>query len=241
MRALRPEDSLFVPLWCRARCAIEYPGLGVGAEDAALLRRVRADFSAARRSDCALYALRELLLARSARAALAEAPGLAVADLGCGLDTLPRRLGGEGTLRYYVDLPEAVSLRASLLPPAAGESYIAADLRSGLPEGIAAPEGVIFLMGGLLCHLGTEAALTLLADIARRFPGACLAFDGLGANYRGLARLPGEGELRSAALASLVRVRALPPELAALPPAERVKLAALLRTALRFYVGRCGA
>ena len=70
--------TLLVPLWCRARCAAEYPALGVGAADALLLKGVRADFSAARQADCTLYALRETLMLAAAARCLSEHPGAAL-------------------------------------------------------------------------------------------------------------------------------------------------------------------
>ena len=109
--------TLLVPLWCRARCAAEYPALGVGEADALLLKGVRADFSAARQADCTLYALRETLMLAAAWRYLGEHPGAALIDLGCGLDTVLRRAGGELTRRYYVDLPEVIALRESCCRP----------------------------------------------------------------------------------------------------------------------------
>ena len=118
--------TLLIPLWCRAEFARRYPASGLGAEDAALLRSLRADFSAARLADCRLYALREALMLSAARRYLAERPGAALVDLGCGLDTLLRSAGGAENPQYYVDLPEALSLRrgkgSAISPPTSAAS-----------------------------------------------------------------------------------------------------------------------
>ena len=144
--AAGPESTLLVPLWCRAQCELIYPSLGVGAADAELLRSFRADFSQARRADCALYALRELLMKSAAEKYLAQHPRAAIVDLGCGLDTLPRRLGSGGNRRYYVDLPDVIALRERLLPPQATEEYIPADLRCpDFLDRIDAEHGAVFL------------------------------------------------------------------------------------------------
>lgn len=237
-----PASTLLVPLWCRARCALEYPSLGVGEEDARLLRALRGDFSAARGSDCLLYALREKLMLAAAGRFLAGRPDAALVDLGCGLDTLLRRVPGTGE-RVYVDLPEVMELRARLLPPEPGERYIAADLRAPEPLGGIGRAGGFVIMAGLLCHLPDGAGAALLASLAGAFPGGGAAFDGIFAAARGgmpLSRLPGRAALvREGYFASLTRAKKLPRGFEAVPAAERLKLSALLNTgALRFYEAR---
>ena len=232
--------TLLTPLWCRAEFARRYPASGLGAEDARLLRSLRADFSAARLADCRLYALREALMLSAARRYLDERPGAALVDLGCGLDTLLRSAGGEENPRYYVDLPEALSLRSRLLPPREGERYIAADVR-GLDflREISAGDGAFFALSGLLCHLEREEALRLLAEIRSAFPGAGLAFDGPALRAREyVSALPPERELRAALGGKIRRMTRLPSELQSLPAAGRAKLALLMRTTLRFYEAR---
>ena len=243
---MTPAESALLPLWCRAKCALEYPALGVGGADAGIIRGLRADFSLARRSDALLYALRELLLAAAAEEYLAGHPRAAIVSLGCGLDTLPRRLGPAHGARIYVDLPEVIALRRRLLPEAEGETYIAADLaRGGFREPVPAGDGAFFLMGGLLCHLDAGASAGLLGGLGADYPGAGLAFDGLSPLARRLAgmasALPGEAELSRRCSLSVKRVKRLPDAFAAVPAGRRLRLAALLHTgALRFYAGRCG-
>ena len=238
--------TLLIPLWCRARCAIDYPALGVGEADTEVLRSLSADYSQARRTDCALYALRELLLRDAARSFLDEMPRAAIIDLGCGLDTLARSLGGEENARFCVDLPEVIELRRELIPPAAGEAYIAADVRDfAFLKSISAPDGAVFLMGGLLCHLEREHVITLLRTIASDFPGCRLAFDGVGSAARVLdgkvaaSALPDAARLRRECGIDVRAMRALPAEFAALPFGTRARLALLLGCgALRFYRAR---
>lgn len=239
--------TLLIPLWCRAKCAIDYPALGVGEADTEVLRSLSADYSQARRTDCALYALRELLLRDAARAFFAEMPHAAIIDVGCGLDTLSRSLGVEENARYFVDLPEVIELRRDLIPPAAGETYIAADVRDfAFLKSISAPDGAIFLMGGLLCHLEREHVISLLRAIAAAFPGCHLAFDGVGSAARVLdgkvaaSALPGAARLGRECGIDVRAMRALPAEFAALPFGTRARLALFLGCgALRFY--RAGA
>lgn len=235
--------TLLIPLWCRAKCALDYPMLGVGASDAEVLRSLSADFSEARRSDCVLYAMRELLLRDAACAHLAEAPRAAIVDVGCGLDTLARSLGTSANARYYVDLPEVIELREQLIPRVTGETYIAADVCDfAFLKSIIAPEGAVFIMGGLLCHLERERVAALLKAIAAAFPGCGMAFDGLSAAAKVLdgniaaSSLPGPARLARECGIDIHAVRRLPVECAALPFGVRARLVLLLRSgALRFY------
>ena len=244
---MTPLESALVPLWCRARCALEYPALGVGGEDARIISRLRADFSAARRSDCALYALRERLALDAADAYLKERPGAALVDLGCGLDTALRRIGGAANARYYIDLAETLELRRELIPAGPGETYAAADLRLGLPDlKIDAEGGAFFLLSGLLGHMEPGAAKALLVEIAGRFPNCALAFDGVsgsafslfGRGAQLVSPLPAKRELRRM-FRRCERVSRLPEGFSALPPARRAKLGLLLGTGLLgFYSAR---
>lgn len=244
--AAGPEATLLVPLWCRAQCELIYPSLGVGAADAELLRSFRADFSQARRADCALYALRELLMKSAAEKYLAAHPRAAIVDLGCGLDTLPRRLGSGGNRRYYVDLPDVIALRERLLPPQATEEYIPADLRCpDFLDRIGAEHGAVFLMGGLLCHLEDMEWRALLSELASRFAMCMAAFDGigrvalsLGAQRGGFkSYLPVKSAMyRTFGFGSLEAVTRLPAVFESVPVGERIKLRVLLKTGvIRFY------
>lgn len=226
---MRELDSTLIPLWCRARCAVEYPALGVGGDDAETLRRLRgADFALARRADCTLYALRERLMLDAAEAFLASRPGAALVDLGCGLDSLLRRVRGECSRRVFVDLPEIMELRRELLPPRPDESFFVADLRSGdFFERFSAPEGAFFVLSGLLCHLERPLVISLMSRMARDFPGCGLAFDGLGLAASPLHPLPDDKTLESLFPRGFQRVRRLP-EPFPLPLAKRLKLSALL-------------
>ncbi len=236
LREGTPEYSMFIPAYCRARCALEYPYLGVGSADAGLLRSIRADFSAARRADCTLYALRERLVLKSAGRYLMTHPKAALVDIGCGLSTTLRELETEGC-RYYVDLPEAIRLRNRLIPIADNERCISLDVREREIDGIPAGDGVFFVMAGLLCHLWEDEAAALLRCLARRYPGAGMAFDGVGLKGRLRSSLPKEQRLREiTGLGGVKRVTGLPEEFGRLPAQKRLKLSLLLKSGqLRFY------
>lgn len=242
---LSPEEAtLLVPVWCRAQCALQYPELGVGREDAELLRRLRAGVPDARRSEPLLYALRRSLMAGSLAEWLARHPEGTLVDLGCGLDTLLRSVDNGCCRMVYADLSGAIALRAGLLPPRERETYIAADLRE---RGALAAAGIsgeaCFVMGGLLCHLTEGEARALIARLAAEFPGSCAVFDALGFVPRApesaqiRSRLPGTAALRRwEGVGSVLAERRLPVSFRRLPPGKRLRLRALLASgALRFY------
>lgn len=232
-----PVSSLVIPLWCRAQCRVLYPQLGVGEDDAETVSRLRADFTAARQSEPLLYALRQDMLASRLEAYLASHPRAVLIDLGCGLDTLLRRMDNGCCRRIYVDLPEAMALREKLLPAREREEYVAADARK-LPrfEGIDPAEGVYIVMSGLSCHLTPDENRALISALARTFPGARVGFDALGAPARLFSSsmgirsyLPRSGAVeRWEGVSGLEMFTRLPEKYACLPRAKRLRLAALL-------------
>ncbi len=234
-----------VPLWCRAQCCVLYPYLGVGALDAEIISRLRADFSVARQSEPLLYALRQDVMLSRVRRCLDKHPEAVLVDLGCGLDTLLRRADNGRCRMIYVDTPEVMRLRAALLPPGERETYIAGDARNlSSLEGLDASGGACVVMSGLLCHLGPEENRALLRALAVLFPGCTAVFDGLGRLSRPLSggmgirsRLPGESGLRRwDGVESAEAVKRLPESYSALPRLKRAKLRTLLALGvLRLY------
>ena len=238
-----PEASLILPLWCRARCRMLYPCLGVGDADAELIRHIRADFAAARQSEPLLYALRQDLMAACMASWLENHRDGTLIDLGCGLDTLLRRVDNGECRLVYADLPEAMALRTRLLPPRERETYIAMDARGLSPlSGISGD--VCIAMGGLLSHFTEKEWRSLLKGLSLLFPGACAAFDGIGRAGMRMARgtgvrssLPGAAALeRLDGVAQARAITRLPAGYRALPFSKRLKLRALLASGvLRFF------
>ena len=245
------DESMLVPLWCRAQCRVLYPQLGIGEADAAILSHLRADFSAARQSEPLLYALRQAALTGIAREFLDAHPDGTLIDLGCGLDASLRLVDNGRCRMVYADTPEVIALRNRLIPPLWRETYLAADaLDVGSLAGIDAPGGVLVLMAGLVCHLPEAAVSSLLSGLAGLFPGGEAAFDGLGGAARLFSSgmgvksyLPGAAALSGLRGMRAVRaLKSLPANFSTLPRGKRFKLCLLLGTGvLKLYSCRFDA
>ncbi|WP_432784508.1 hypothetical protein AAEX37_01473 [Oligella sp. MSHR50489EDL] len=106
-----------------------------------------------------------------------------VVVLGCGLDTRKQRLEpiSDQAVFIQLDLEEVIALRERLLPMAASEQYIAANildthwmdqLRAQYPQG-----DFLFIIEGVLMYLTKEENQQFFYELAERFIGAELHFD----------------------------------------------------------------
>ncbi len=127
-------------------------------------------------------ALRSLAVDRCALDYLGWHPKATVVALAEGFQTSFWRLDaaiGGGEFRWLtVDLPPVVELRTRLLPDS---PRIAMCAQSALDyswmDRVDAAGGVFITAEGLLMHLPPEDSLGLIAECARRFPGAQMLFD----------------------------------------------------------------
>lgn len=116
------------------------------------------------------------------RAYLDRHPSATVVALAEGLQTSFWRLDAtipDATFGWLtVDLPPVVDLRSRLLPPS---PRITMRAQSALDytwmDHVEPDDGVFITAEGLLMYLQPEQALDLIAECARRFPGAQLLFD----------------------------------------------------------------
>lgn len=105
-------------------------------------------------------------------------PKAAVVNLGCGLDDTFRKVDN-GTCRgFNIDMPDVIAVRNELLPAGERETNIACDLNdySWMDE-IESKDGAVFFAAGVLYYFKTEDVKRLFSEMAKRFPGAMLAFD----------------------------------------------------------------
>ena len=107
---------------------------------------------------------------------------LSVIELGCGLSTRQSRLSHLSFANWTeVDLPAMVELRRSL--GATGEHIAASVLDfSWMDEVHGEPSQQLFVAEGLLYYLQRVETDALFAELRRRFPGAAIVFDVVGAN-----------------------------------------------------------
>ncbi len=114
---------------------------------------------------------------RSFVASAADGPRPVVVSLGEGLETQRFRVGGE-RLWITVDLPESISVREQFIAPDEEHWHVRA---SACDPGVldVVPEGhpLLVLAQGLFMYLHAQEVRDLVVRLARRRPGARLAFD----------------------------------------------------------------
>lgn len=124
-------------------------------------------------------ALRAATFDAGLRSLLHDAPDATVVALGDGLQTTYWRLKCPDVPWFSVDLPEMIALRERLLPPAEQLRAVAMSALDRSWFDLVETEQVIITAEGLLMYLPPEEVYTLLADLAQRFPGGRLLFDGI--------------------------------------------------------------
>lgn len=138
-----------------------------------------AKFGFANRQD---IALRALTFDRATRRYLVDHPSATVVALAEGLQTSFYRLQGAGVGDQFqwltVDLPPIIELRQKLLPGSPRVSVCAQSaLDFGWMDQVDHRDGAFITAEGLLMYLQPEQALGLIAECAKRFPGAQMMFD----------------------------------------------------------------
>ncbi|MXX86970.1 MAG: class I SAM-dependent methyltransferase [Acidobacteria bacterium] len=106
-------------------------------------------------------------------------PGGSVVEIGCGLDTRFDRLDN-GRVRWFdLDLPDTIALRRRFFEDGPRRTIIAASvLDSDWMDRVEATGGPwMFVAEAVLIYLEAPEARRAICGLARRFPGARLAFD----------------------------------------------------------------
>lgn len=175
-----PETMLW-PLWNRAAEARRKDRLIDDPLSAELVDRIDYDFRRSFGRPSAYHAVRARVSDDLIRDYLKRKGSQAVVvALGEGLETQLWRLNDEVPKWISVDVPEAISVRRSLLPASESQSLVAC---SALDEGWmdAVPSGAAPLItaSGLLMYFEESDVQNLLARVADRFPGAEFFFDAI--------------------------------------------------------------
>ena len=123
-------------------------------------------------------ALRASAFDGEVRRFVAAHPGGTVVALGEGLETQFWRVD-DGRMRWVtVDLPEVIDLRDRLLPVYGRHASVATSALDGAwPDAVDPGRGVLVTAQGLLMYLQPDEVHELIAECARRLPGASLVFD----------------------------------------------------------------
>jgi O-methyltransferase involved in polyketide biosynthesis len=110
---------------------------------------------------------------------LAEHPAGTVVELGTGLNTRFERTDSGAVHWIDLDLPDTIELRRRFFADTGRRRMIAASLldEDWMDAVRRSPEPYFFVCEGVLVYLKEEDVTQTLTRIARRFPGAALAFD----------------------------------------------------------------
>lgn len=172
-----PKTMLW-PLWNRAAEQQRKDRLIDDPLAAELARRLDIDFAGIFGKPSVLHAIRARVSDDLVRAYLAAHPGGAVVALGEGLETQFWRVGSTTCRWISVDVPEAISLRQSLLPGSAQLIALQCSALDDVWMDALPPGPAPFISAaGLLMYFDEKAVIQLLSRIAHRFPGAQLFFD----------------------------------------------------------------
>src|SRR6202044_3676216 len=124
-----------------------------------------------------MVVLRTMILDEWVRQFIAANPAGTVVELGTGLNTRFERVGNGEVHWIDLDLPDTIELRRRFFADSDRRRMVAASVldEDWLPDVRDSPGPYFFVADGVLTYL--EQAPRVIADIARGFPGALIAFD----------------------------------------------------------------
>jgi O-methyltransferase involved in polyketide biosynthesis len=175
---------MMLPLWGRAEYSRLNPDILDDKEAIEIVRNCAYDFSAVSRvfgeygGLCYIYRARKI--DDAIRAYIKKHPRATVVNIGAGLDTTFSRVDN-GQIRWYnLDLPDAMAFRQTLIPDPERSAGIAKSFfDTSWFDDIAFSEddGIIFTSAGVFYFFHEEELRSVVAGMARRFPGGELYFD----------------------------------------------------------------
>ncbi len=203
------QETLIIPLYGRKVCSEHFPDLFRDTEAERICSMLDYDFEEKGKkmeSMAGLFgalevAQRQYDLAWEVRDYLKKNPLAAVVNLGCGLDDTIRKCDNGKCKGYNIDMPDVISVRNELLPEGERERNIACDLNdTKWMEEIDASNGAVFFASGVFYYFKTEDMKALFQKMAKKFPGAVIAFDSC--NRRG-AKMMTKTWLKEAGIADV--------------------------------------
>ncbi|WP_037568718.1 class I SAM-dependent methyltransferase [Phaeacidiphilus oryzae] len=174
------QRTLIIPLAARARESREKRPLLRDPKAVEILESADFDLATYGRDwGGALTVLRTAVYDGWVREFLGEHPGGTVVEIGTGLNTRFERVD-DGRVHWIdLDLPDAVALRRRFFADTERRRTVAASFldEEWLEAVGAAPGPYFFVADGVLVYLPEPEVTVALARLARRFPGARIAFD----------------------------------------------------------------
>ena len=183
------QETLVIPLYGRKVCSDHFPHLFKDPEAERICSMLDYDFaengkkmeSVAGLFGALEVAQRQYDIGCEVKDYLKDHPHAAVVNLGCGLDDTFRKCDNGSCLGYNIDMPDVIAIRNKLLPAGDCEVNIGCDLNEDAwMDQIDSSGGAVLYATGVFYYFRTEEVKTLFRKIAKRFPGAVLAFDTCG-------------------------------------------------------------
>ena len=180
------QETLVIPLFGRRVCSEHFPELFSDPQAQRICDSLDYDFAEKRKkieSAVGLFgalevAQRQYDLRCEVEAYLKAHPNAAVVNLGCGLDDTISKADNGTCHGYNLDFPDVIEVRNELLPAEEREENIACDLNDfAWMDRIDASGGAVFFASGVFYYFKTAYVKKLFDAMAKRFPGAVLAFD----------------------------------------------------------------
>jgi len=180
------QETLVIPLFGRLVCSERFPELFSDPEAKRICDSLDYDFDAKRKkmeSAAGLFgalevAQRQYDLRCEVESYLKDHPKAAVVNLGCGLDDTFSKVDNGQCRGYNIDLPDVIKVRNELLPAGDRETNLACDLNDhSWMDKVDSPGGAVFFAAGVFYYFRRSDVKELFCAMAKRFPGAVLAFD----------------------------------------------------------------
>ncbi len=180
------QETLVIPLLGRLVCSEHFPELFSDPEAKRICDSLDYDFSEKKKKmegAAGLFgalevAQRQYDLRCEAEAYLRDHPKAAVVNMGCGLDDTFKKCDNGTCKGYNIDMPDVIKVRDELLPAGEREENLACDLNDfSWMDQVDGSDGAVFFASGVFYYFKKADVKALFSEMARRFPGAVLAFD----------------------------------------------------------------
>ena len=180
------QETLMIPLFARKICSERYPELYHDPDSIRLVKTLDYDFSEMeKKAQKMVFNFGALEVAQrlyglqwEIKDYLKAHPEAAVVNLGCGLDTSFYMTDNGTGHGYNFDMPDVIETRNVLMPPRDREQNFACDLNDfSWFDHIDSSKGAVFMASGVFYYFKKEEIKALLCAMAKRFPGAVIAFD----------------------------------------------------------------
>ena len=203
------QETLIIPLYGRKVCSDHFPHLFSDPEAERVCAMLDYDFAEKGKKMETMAGLfgalevaqRQYDIGCEVKEYLKAHPKAAVVNLGCGLDDTFRKCDNGLCKGCNIDMPDVIAIRNDLLPAGEREKNLGCDLNDfAWMDEIDVTEGAVFYATGVFYYFRTEDVKKLFRQMAKRFPGAVLAFDAC--NKRG-AKLMTKTWLKEAGIANV--------------------------------------